>query len=376
LPETSEMNSFLDNIFFGNTVRNWGIALGILVIGLVLAKLIKVIVVSRIRKFSERSKSTFDDLIVVVIDKALLPLAFVYSFYAGFRYLTMPPRVTRIIHVAILVITIFFIVRAISAVISYFFFRFAKARTGSDSHARQAKGILAIIQLILWLLGIVFLIDNLGYDITTIVAGLGIGGIAIALAAQAVLGDLFSYLVIFFDKPFEIGDFITVGDKMGTVEYVGIKSTKIRALSGEQIILSNTDLTNSRIQNFKRMQIRRVVFTFRVDYDTQSEKLKAIPEMVKEFIQREDKTQFDRVHFANFGDSSLNFEAVYSVLTADFNLYMDIQQRINFAIFEAFRDQDIRFAYPTQKLLIDNGNASSDDNQQSDVFTNTRASSS
>jgi small-conductance mechanosensitive channel len=370
------MNSFLDYIFFGNTVRNWGIALGILVIGFILAKLIRIIVVSRIRKLSEKSKTTFDDLIVVIIDKALLPLAFVYSFYAGFRYLTMPPRVTRIIHVAILAVTIFFIVRAISAVISYFFLRYSKARTGSDSHAPQAKGILAIVQMILWLLAVVFLIDNLGYDITTIVAGLGIGGIAIALAAQTILGDLFSYLVIFFDKPFEIGDFIIVGDKMGTVEYVGIKSTKIRALSGEQLILSNTDLTNSRIQNYKRMQVRRIVFSFGVEYDTKPEKLKSIPEIVKRIIQGEEKAQIDRVHFANFGDSSLNFEAVYNVLSADYNLYMDIQQRINLAIFQSFRDEDIRFAYPTQRLLFDDGNGAPNDKQGSAIFTNSRSSSS
>lgn len=368
------MESFLDQVFLGNTVRAWGIAIGIFILGFIIAKIVKVVIVKRIHAYTDRSKSTFDDLIVLIIEKALLPLAYIYSFYAGLRYLTMPPRATRIIHVAILAITIFFIIRAISAVLSYFFMRFAKARTGSDNGARQAKGILAIVQLILWLLGIVFLIDNLGYDITTIVAGLGIGGIAIALAAQTVLGDLFSYLVIFFDKPFEIGDFITVDDKMGTIEYVGIKSTKMRALSGEQIILSNTDLTNSRIQNYKRMYTRRVVFTFRVSYETSAEKLKVIPQIVSEIIRKEEKAVLDRVHFVKFNDSSLDFEAVYIVQSADFNLHMDIQQRINLAIFEAFLEQDIRFAYNTQRLLIDGGETEDASESRSQVFRGRNAS--
>jgi small-conductance mechanosensitive channel len=350
------MNSFLDTLVFGNTVRDWAIALGISVGLFLIAKIIQRIIVSRMKKYSDTSKSKFDDLIVSIIEKAIMPLAFIYSFYAGYRYLNVHPTVTKVIHVAILVVTIFFIIRGISAFISYLFLRFAKARSGDDSQVRQAKGILALVQIILWILGVIFLIDNLGYDITTIVAGLGIGGIAIALAAQTILGDLFSYLVIFFDKPFEIGDFIIVDDKMGSVEYVGIKSTKIRALSGEQLILSNTDLTNSRIQNYKRMEKRRVEFSFGVEYETSPSKLKEIPKKVREIIEMEKLTQFDRAHFANYGDFSLNYAVVYNVLSADFNVYMDIQERINLGIFEYFQKSEISFAYPTQKLLFNAGN--------------------
>ncbi len=346
------MNNFLDTIFWGNTVRVWAYALGIVIVLFIVAKLVQVIVVKRIRKFSEKSANTFDDVIVRVIEKTGMPLAFILSFYAGFRYLAVPPRVTQVVHVAILIITVFFIIRTISIFLSYFFLKFSKAKSGNEVQIRQTKGILFLIQIVLWILGIIFLIDNLGYDITTIVAGLGIGGIAIALAAQTILGDLFSYLVIFFDKPFEIGDFIIIDDKMGTVEYVGIKSTKIRALSGEQLILSNTDLTNSRIQNYKRMEKRRVVFSFGVEYETPPEKLKAISATVKGIIEKEGKVQFDRAHFASFGDSSLNFEVVYNVLSADYNTYMDIHERINLALVEAFHRDGIGFAYPTQKLLF------------------------
>jgi len=349
------MDSFLNNVIFGNTVESWLVALGITLGLFLVAKVIQKIVVFRLKKLTEKTKSTFDDVIITVIDKSLIPLAFIFSFYAGYRYLVVSPQVTRIIHVAILAVVIFFIIRAISIFLNFFVMRFAKARAGDELHARQAKGILAIVQIILWLLGIIFLIDNLGYDITTIVAGLGIGGIAIALAAQTILGDLFNYLVIFFDKPFEIGDFIIVDDKMGSVEYVGIKSTKIRALSGEQIIMSNTDLTSSRIQNYKRMQKRRIEFVFKVAYENTPEKLKTIPATVRKIIESEKLTQFDRAHFGSFGDFSLDFVVVYNILSADFNVYMDIQERINLAIFESFRHDEIRFAYPTQRLYVDNG---------------------
>jgi len=205
---------------------------------------------------------------------------------------------------------------------------------------------------VVWVIGIVFLIDNLGYDITTIVAGLGIGGIAIALAAQTILGDLFSYIVIFFDKPFRPGDFIVIDDKMGSVEYIGIKTTRIRTLGGEQLICSNTDLTNSRVHNFKRMQERRVVFSFGVEYDTSSEKLRKISGIVKEIITSKEDIRFDRAHFKSFGAYSLDFEVVYFVLSDDFNKYMDIQQDINLQLFELFEKEEIVFAFPTQTVLL------------------------
>jgi small-conductance mechanosensitive channel len=247
----------------------------------------------------------------------------------------------------------FFVIRLITSIISYLVENFTRSQQDAETKRKQARGIVVIVNIIVWVIGIVFLIDNLGYDITTLVAGLGIGGIAIALAAQAVLGDLFSYFVIFFDKPFEIGDFIIIGDKMGTVEYIGIKTTRIRALSGEQLIVSNTDLTNSRVQNYKRMETRRVVFSIGVLYETPAEKLKQIPSLIKEIIERQPELTFDRVHFSSFESSSLKFEIVYFVASADYNLYMDKQQLINLGIFEEFEKENIEFAYPTQKIYVD-----------------------
>jgi len=194
--------------------------------------------------------------------------------------------------------------------------------------------------------------DNLGFNISAIVAGLGIGGIAIALAAQAILGDLFSYFVIFFDRPFEVGDFITVQDKVGTVEYTGIKTTRVRALSGEQLVFSNTDLTNSRIHNFKKMQERRVVFKLGVIYQTPASQLEQIPKIVRGIIEKHNDVRFDRGHFATFGDFSLNFEFVYFIIGSDYVKYMDTQQSINLEVYREFENRKIEFAYPTQTLFV------------------------
>jgi small-conductance mechanosensitive channel len=224
--------------------------------------------------------------------------------------------------------------------------------TESSGGEKQLRGILGLINFVVWAVALVFLLDNLGVKISAVVAGLGIGGIAVALAAQAVLGDLFSYFVIFFDKPFEIGDFIVINDKMGVVEFIGVKTTRIRAIGGEMLVISNTDLTNSRLHNFKKMEKRRVVFNLGVTYQTPSDKLKAIPQLVKLVIENQENAIFDRGHFASYGDFSLNFEFVYYVTSADYVAYMDIQQSINIAIYEQFENAGIDFAYPTQTIFM------------------------
>jgi small-conductance mechanosensitive channel len=197
-------------------------------------------------------------------------------------------------------------------------------------------------------------LDTYGVNVTTLIAGLGISGIAVALAVQNVLGDLFASFSIVFDKPFVIGDFIIVGDYLGTVEYVGLKTTRIRSLSGEQLVFSNGDLLKSRIRNFKRMFERRVVFTIGVLYQTTYEHLIEIPKMIQSIIENQSQVRFDRAHFKEYGAYSLNFEIVYWIQNPDYNVYMDIQQTINLSIFKQFKEKGIEFAYPTQTLFVQN----------------------
>jgi len=347
------MNSFWERMFLGNNFKNWAIAILIIAGSLLLLRMVKSIVLNQLKKWSQKTNTTIDDFLVSSIERSVLPFFYLLSIYFGLSYLSFGDRVHNILKIALLVAATFFTLRLITSIINYLVENFTRSQQNADTKKKQARGIVVIVNIIVWIIGIVFLIDNLGYDITTLVAGLGIGGIAIALAAQAILGDLFSYFIIFFDKPFEIGDFIIIGDKMGSVEYIGIKSTRIRALSGEQLIVSNTDLTNSRVQNFKRMEKRRVIFSIGVLYETPSKKLKLIPGVIKNIIEGQPDLIYDRVHFSKFGDFSLDFEIVYYIPSADYNIYMDRQQAINLAIFEEFQKESIEFAYPTQKIYMD-----------------------
>lgn len=281
-----------------------------------------------------------------------MPLLYVLAVYIGLNYITLPGKLSRAAEIGMLMTTTFFLLKMLTSFVAYLFQQVLSNKQQTEQRGKQAKGILLIVKIIIWMIGILFLIDNLGYDITTLVAGLGIGGIAIALAAQTVLGDLFSYLVIFFDKPFENGDFIIVGDKMGTIEHIGIKTTRLRTLGGEQLICSNTDLTNSRVHNYKRMNERRIAFSIGVVYDTPAIKLKNIPILIKQVIEPLKNTRFERAHFQKLGAFSLDFEVVYFILTPDYNMFMDRQQEINVGIIELFKSEEIEFAFPTQTMLL------------------------
>ncbi|HEX7070392.1 MAG TPA: mechanosensitive ion channel family protein, partial [Rhodothermales bacterium] len=240
-----------------------------------------------------------------------------------------------------------------NSVIGLWIDRYREQKLETDAAAvtsMQALGFLG--RLVVWFMALLVVLGNLGVEIAPLVAGAGIGGIAIALAVQNILGDLFASLSIVLDKPFVIGDALAVGTETGTVEHIGLKTTRLRSVSGEQIIFSNGDLLNSRIRNFKRMYERRVVFTLGVTYDTPRDKLEQIPAWIREIVEREDYVRFDRAHWKSFGDSALNYEIVYYVLGPEYNIYMDIQQRINLAIFSRFEDEGVSFAYPTQTLIV------------------------
>ncbi|MDR1996746.1 MAG: mechanosensitive ion channel family protein [Candidatus Margulisbacteria bacterium] len=223
----------------------------------------------------------------------------------------------------------------------------------SGTHSKQTLTLIQIlVQLFVWTITLTILLDNLGIRVSALITGLGIGGIAIALAAQSILGDLFSYFIIFFDRPFELGDLIVVGEFRGTVESIGIKTTRLRSLDGEELVFSNTDLTGSRVRNYKRMNLRRVVFRLRIAYQTPLARLQEIPRLLAEIIRGCQQASFDRAHFAEYGDSALLFEVVYYVLTNDYNRYMDIQQEINLKIKAAFEQHGVELAYPTQTLFV------------------------
>ncbi|HJT33749.1 MAG TPA: mechanosensitive ion channel family protein [Pirellulales bacterium] len=231
--------------------------------------------------------------------------------------------------------------------------RYMRRRLETDAASVTMMSALGFLgRMAAWTIAVLLILENQQVRINSLVAGLGIGGIAVALAAQNVLGDLFASLSIVLDRPFILGDFIAVDDFLGSVERIGLKTTRLRSLSGEQLVFSNNDLLKGRIRNYKRMYERRILFSLGVEYGTSHERLAAMPGMIREAILAQAQTRFDRAHFKSFGDSALLFEAVYYVLSPDYNLYMDIQQAINLALVKRFSEEGIQFAFPTQTLYV------------------------
>lgn len=344
---------FLNSLFIGNSISTWFITIGVTIIVYCLLIVIKRLVLRYIRKFAEKTATQLDDLLADLIANFKRFPMFLLSVYFGSTVLTLPPKVIRFIEIALILSLLFQAGIWGNRIINYFIEQFLLKRGSGASNNKSVPTVLRFIsRTLLWSIILLFTLDNLGINITTLLAGLGVGGIAIALALQNVLGDLFASLSILLDRPFEIGDFITVGDHLGTVEHIGIKTTRLRSLSGEENIFSNADLLQSRIRNYKRMSERRTVFSFGVTYQTPFDKLKRIPAIVKEIIERQKQARFDRAHFKDYGDSSLNFEIVYFVLSPDYNLYMDIQQNINLELFQQFEREQIEFAYPTRTLIM------------------------
>lgn len=355
------MKDFLQREYFGNSVENMLIALGIIVVGIILIHILKAIVDRKAQK--EVKEQSFYKFIIKSIKKFIIPIFYLGIIYIGIQYLTLPPEVYTVFRTIGLILGAYFIVRFAALAINFFIMRYLEKEKRPEDQNR-IRPLISFINFLIWIIGLIFLLDNLGFEISSIVAGLGIGGIAVALAAQAVLGDLFSYFTIFFDKPFEIGDFLVFNDKFGSVEKIGVKSTRIRSLSGEQIIVSNSNLTNSIVHNYKRMEKRRIVFTVGVIYQTKYAQVKEIPELIKNSVNSIDLTMFDRSHFKGYGDFSLNFETVYYVQTSDYNKYMDIQQEINLKLYEEFEKRGIEFAYPTQTLFMNKLNGEEKNNAE------------
>jgi small-conductance mechanosensitive channel len=346
------VEDFLNQVYFGNTILSYAKALGIFILGVLVVKIFRSLVLRKLKKWAEKTQTTIDDFIIIGIQKSVVPIMYYGALYVAIKTLNLSPDANNVINVLSIIVITFFVIRLITSILNFSIVSYTSKQEEGEQKAKQLKSISALAKLLIWAIGLIFLLDNLGVNISAVVAGLGIGGIAVALAAQAILGDLFSYFVIFFDRPFEIGDFIIVDDKTGTVEHIGIKTTRIRALSGEQLVLSNTDLTSSRVHNYKKLQRRRVVFQLGAIYQTPAEKLKIIPDLVKQIIIDNPNAEFDRGHFKAFGDFSLNFEFVYYVLSSEYRIYMDIQQAINLKIYERFEEEGIEFAYPTQTLFL------------------------
>ncbi len=344
---------FFQNVYLGNSLQNWTIAVCILLIVFTLLKVAQKIAISKLSKLAANTDNAIDDLVVSMLKNTKFLILLVASAFAASHVIELKPAVEKMWDKIVMLILIVQGGLWASAGISFALGRTIQKKMDEDTSSATTISFLGFVaRVLLWAIVLLLILGNLGVNITGLVAGLGIGGIAVALAVQNILGDLMASLSIVLDKPFVIGDFIVVDSHMGTIEHIGLKTTRLRSISGEQLIFSNNDLLKSRIRNFKRMAERRVVFSFGLVYQTPVEKLKLAKRIVSEIIDKKADARFDRVHFKEYGDFSLNFEAVYYVTVPDYNTWMDIQEDINLQIFERFAKEGIEFAYPTQTLYV------------------------
>lgn len=345
----------LEYTVLGNPLTTWLVAacVAAAVVGLLLVT--TRMVIRRLGAVATRTKTRLDDLLVEVLRHGKTWFLLLLGVVAGAQVLSLPDAA---VHGLRSVVVIGVLVQAgvwAGLVINFYVQGYRQRRLQKDPGAVTTLGALGLFgKIIVWVLVLLLALDNLGVDVTALVAGLGVGGIAVALAVQNILGDLLASLSIVLDKPFVVGDFIAIDEHLGSIEYVGLKTTRLRSLSGEQLVFSNSDLLNSRIRNYGRMFERRVVFTIGITYETPRDRLETIPGILRAAVERQDDTRFDRAHFKAYGDFALQFEIVYYVRVPDYNRYMDIQQAINFYLLEQFEQQGIEFAYPTQTLWMKN----------------------
>jgi small-conductance mechanosensitive channel len=346
----NELQELATRTILGNTVQSWAIALAVFALLFTILPLLRAALGKRLQKLPpHQSAAPLETALVLLAGTTRLFLIGV-AVWLALRWLRMPDAIDRGITIALQVVIWLQIALWGATLVR----RLVDARRGVAAAAGGAAN-LNILRFIgiaaVWSIALLMLLANLGVKIMPLVAGLGIGGVAIALAVQNVLGDLLASLSIALDKPFKIGDFLVLGEEKGTVEHIGIKSTRLRSLSGEQIVVANGDLLKTRVRNYGLLYERRISFEIGIVYETSREKVAELPGILEAVIRAQPKTRFDRAHFASFGDFSLVFEAVYFVLDANFNVYRDIQQAINLQLLAEFEKHGLEFAYPTSKQL-------------------------
>lgn len=307
-------------------------------------------------RWAAKTQTHLDDAILRNVRAPIFLLAILFGLYYGLAGVASLQDYSQEVSMAftvgqILVVT-FIITRITNVLISWYAEQSVKRGTNVSNHILFI--LRKVLQIVVYVFTFLIILWVFNIDLSGVVVGLGVGGIAIALALQNILSDALAAFSLYFDRPFEIGDFIVVGDYAGTVKKIGMKSTRIQLLQGEELVISNKELTSEAVRNFKKLKKRRITFTVQVSCDTPIEKLKKIPEIISEIIKKIKGTQIGTVHFRQFGEFSFDFDIVYYVKTGNYNKYLDIQQRINFEILEEFEKEKIEMPYPTQKIFYVN----------------------
>ncbi len=353
---TFDLPDWMDNVYMGNSLAEYSLALVIFGIVAITLYIFKTVIIHRLKDFSEKTPVSFDNALVRMIEGYGWPLYVFLSLYISLQFIEVSGNILSLMDDLTIIVGVYYIVKSLQRLVEYGFYGVVQRRLINDKNFDPAILELfeKVIDVLLWVSGALIVLQNFGFNVTTLIGGLGIGGIAIAFALQNVLADLFASIAIFFDKPFKSGDFIIVGTDMGVVKKIGVKSTRIESLDGQELIVSNKELTEVRVNNFKQMSKRRVVFRIGVAYQTTSTQLSQVKDLIKKVIDEVETASLDRVHFYVFGDSALTFEAVYFVLSGDFNMYMDTQEAINFGVKDGLEELGVEIAYPTQTVYVKN----------------------
>jgi small-conductance mechanosensitive channel len=343
---------WLEISWAGHPLREWLTAVGVTLLVLLILGLIKRVIAARLARIAPRTETEVDDFLVRVIERTRWLLVAVPAVYLGSLALALSPKSQMLLRsAAILAVLVQFALWALVA-IDFWVTRTQRRRLGGDAASATLIGVMSFVaKLILWTLVFLLALDNLGIDVTALLTGLGVGGIAVALAVQKILGDLLGSLTIVMDKPFVVGEVITVGDVTGTVEKVGLRATHVRSVSGELVVLSNGELLQGRIRNWARLAERRVVLTFSLDYGTPTEVVEQLPAVMRERIEGREQVRFDRAHFKGFGAMGLEFEAVYWVTVPEYGVFMDRQQAINLDLVRWLEERGVAVA--TSARVVD-----------------------
>ncbi len=322
-----------------------------LVVGLGITLATTVVLRRFLPRFSRRTSSDFDDFVLRALSDAVLPFGIVVTLLIIKTNLGLPNDVARAYDVVLRIVGSIVLIRFINRIGIRFLQSVARR---SDSDLEQLfKNIQPLIRAIIWIVGALVLFQSLGVQLAAIWALLSAGGIGVGLALKEPAQELFAYLMILLDKPFTVGQFINVGSTFATVEKIGVRSTHLRSLRGEAVVMNNSALTHTTLLNFADMERRRMIYSLGVTYSTSVEQMKAIPAWVEQIIEVVPNTSFDRCHFTEFGDSSLNLELVYYIDTRDYTTALTAQQAVNLGIMECFAREGIEFAFPSRTLYLE-----------------------
>lgn len=350
----ASVDDLLGHEILGNPAGRWAIALATGVTIVVALFLLKRIAIARLRKISEKTPTPYDDVLVEVAQDTRTSTILAAGLAGGVRTLDLPDAADLWIGRALFVVLAFQLGLWATHTVRLLFEmrRVARGEVAGGAHKTVGAAVVFVTRLLVWSIVLLSILSNLGVEVSTLIAGLGIGGLAAALAVQNVLTELVAAFSIYLDRPFDLGDFIVIDTFAGSVERIGWRTTHLRAISGEQIILANSDLAKARIRNHARMGERRVAFSVSVPYDTPSKKLEQVPAIIREEIARLDKVRFDRSHLVSFGESSIQFETVYFLLSTDYVDSVDRQQQLLLAIHRRFEEEGISFATPTRTVRV------------------------